>query len=500
MKKLALLSVFDKTGIVELAQFLTQQGWQIISSGGTAQLLKEQGLPVIKVSDYTGSPEILGGRVKTLHPKIHGGILARREITSDCEDLLANNINLIDLVVVNLYPFQQTISQPGVTLAQGIEQIDIGGPTLLRAGAKNFHYVTVLSDPSQYGEFIQRRGHTDQEYRQRLAVAAFRQVQAYDQAIADYLAGTSTYHLQGEKIQDLRYGENPHQSATWYKVGTQGWTGAKLLQGKELSYNNLLDLEAARALIAEFVAELPTAVIIKHNNPCGVATAPTLAEAYERAFNSDSVSAFGGIVALNYPIVGTVAEALISTFLECVVAPDCAPEAQAILAKKPNLRVLTLSDLTTSPQQTVRMVAGGFLVQDSDLQPLTTANWQVVTETAPDPLTLRELLFAWKICRHVKSNAIVLSRDLGTVGIGAGQTNRVGAAQLAIQQAGDRAQGAVLASDGFLPFADTVRLAGQAGITAIVQPGGSIRDQESISAANELGISMVFTGTRHFLH
>lgn len=501
MKKYALLSVSNKTGLVELAQFLHQQGqWQIISSGGTAQLLKNSGIPVVKVSDYTGSPEILGGRVKTLHPKVHGGILARRHLTSDGEDLLANGINLIDLVVVNLYPFVETIAQADVSLAEAIEQIDIGGPTLLRSAAKNFQFVTVLSDPSQYEQFMERQAQTDVDYRQSLAISAFRQVQAYDQSIGDYLAGESVYRLQGKAVKTLRYGENPHQSATWYKVNEQGWGSAQLLQGKELSYNNLLDLESARSIIAEFVQDLPTAVIIKHNNPCGAAIAPTIAEAYELAFNSDSTSAFGGIVALNRPIVGTVAERLTETFLECVVAPDCSPEARQILAKKPNLRVLVLSDLTASAQETVKMIAGGFLVQDEDCQPLSNHNWQVATETVPDPSTLQELMFAWKICRHVKSNAIVISKNFVTMGIGAGQTNRVGSAQIALNQAGDKAQGAVLASDGFLPFDDTVKLAGQAGIRSIVQPGGSVRDQDSIICANKLGISMVFTGQRHFLH
>jgi len=503
MIKNALLSVSDKSGIVDLAKFLIEQGdWQIISSGGTAQLLTEHQIPVIKVADYTGSPEILGGRVKTLHPKIHGGILARRDITSDAEDLLAQNILPIALVVVNLYPFQQTISRADVSLAEAIEQIDIGGPTLLRAGAKNFQFVTVLSDPSQYPQFIALKGKTDLTYRRELAVSAFRHVQAYDQAIADYLAGTPGYTLQGINPKPLRYGENPHQSATWYQVGQvpSGWSTAQQLQGKELSYNNLLDLESARSLIAEFRDDLPCAVIVKHNNPCGVAIAPTLDEAYEKAFHSDSTSAFGGIVALNYPIYETTAHALTATFLECVVAPACSPSAQAILSKKANLRVLILPDLNCGSLETVRLIAGGMLVQSSDRAPVDTSSWQVVSQSQPDDLTIKELLFAWKVCRHVKSNAIVVSKNLCTVGIGAGQTNRVASAQIALRQAGALAQGAVLASDGFLPFADTVELSAEAGITAIIQPGGSIRDQESIDCANRHGIAMIFTGQRHFLH
>jgi len=503
MTKIALLSVSDKSGIVDLAKFLIEQGdWQIISSGGTAQLLQEHHIPVVKVADYTGSPEILGGRVKTLHPKIHGGILARRDMTSDAEDLLAQNIPLIALVVVNLYPFQQTISRPDVSLEEAIEQIDIGGPTLLRAGAKNFKFVTVLCDPSQYPQFIALNGKTDLTYRRELAVSAFRHVQAYDQAIADYLAGTPSYTLQGINPKPLRYGENPHQSATWYQVGQtpSGWSTAQQLQGKELSYNNLLDLESARSLIAEFKDDLPCAVIVKHNNPCGVAIAPTLDEAYEKAFNSDSTSAFGGIVALNRPILETTAHALTATFLECVVAPACSPNAREILSKKANLRVLVLPDLNCGSPETVRLIAGGLLVQASDHAPVDTSTWQVVSQCQPDDLTIKELLFAWKVCRHVKSNAIVISKNLCTVGIGAGQTNRVGSAQIALNQAGALAQGAVLASDGFLPFSDTVELAAEAGISAIIQPGGSLRDQESIDCADRHRIAMIFTGQRHFLH
>ncbi len=503
MAKIALLSVSDKSGIVDLAQFLIEQGdWQIVSSGGTAQLLTEHQIPVTTVADYTGTPEMLGGRVKTLHPKIHGGILARLDVTSDVEDLLAHHISPIALVVVNLYPFAQTISRPNVSLEEAIEQIDIGGPTLLRAGAKNFKFVTVLCDPSQYQQFIALGGKTDLTYRRQLAVSAFRHVQAYDQAIADYLAGTTSYTLRGINPKPLRYGENPHQPATWYQLGETpvGWSSAQQLQGKPLSYNNLLDLESARAVIAEFKDDLPCAVIVKHNNPCGVAIAPTLDEAYERAFNSDSTSAFGGIVALNYPIFESTAHALTATFLECVVAPACTPGAQEILRHKPNLRVLILPDLDCGNRETVRLIAGGMLVQASDRAPVDTSTWQVVTHAQPDPLTVKELLFAWKVCRHVKSNAIVVSKNLCTVGIGAGQTNRVGAAQIALRQAGALAQGAVLASDGFLPFADTVELAVEAGISAIIQPGGSIRDQESIDCANRHGIAMIFTGQRHFLH
>jgi phosphoribosylaminoimidazolecarboxamide formyltransferase/IMP cyclohydrolase len=503
MPKIALLSVSDKSGIVELAKFLLDQGdWQIVSSGGTAQLLEEHQIPVTRVAKYTGAPEMLGGRVKTLHPKIHGGILARLDVASDEQDLLAHGISPIALVVVNLYPFQQTISRPEVSLEEALEQIDIGGPTLLRAAAKNFKFVTVLCHPSQYQQFMAVGGKPDLALRKAWAVSAFRQVQAYDLAIADYLAGTASYTLRGINPKPLRYGENPHQPATWYQLGETpwGWSSAQQLQGKPLSYNNLLDLESARSLVAEFSDDLPCAVIVKHNNPCGVAIAPTLDEAYARAFHSDSTSAFGGIVALNRPIFESTAHALIATFLECVVAPDCSPKAREILSQKTNLRVLLLPDLKSGNPETVRLIAGGLLVQASDQTPIDTSSWQVVTHRQPDPLTIKELLFAWKVCRHVKSNAIVVSHNLCTVGIGAGQTNRVGAARLALQQAGTLAQGAVLASDGFLPFSDTVELAAEAGISAIIQPGGSLRDQESIDCADRHGISMIFTGQRHFLH
>ncbi|MBD2019268.1 bifunctional phosphoribosylaminoimidazolecarboxamide formyltransferase/IMP cyclohydrolase [Leptolyngbya sp. FACHB-36] len=508
MARLALLSVSNKTGLVELARRLVEEfGFDLISSGGTAHTLKDAGLPVTKVSDYTGSPEILGGRVKTLHPRIHGGILARRDVPQDVEDLAAQQIRPIDLVVVNLYPFQQTIAKPNVTLAEAIEQIDIGGPAMLRASAKNFAHLTVLCNPDQYEGYLQNlRQNSDAslEFRQACALAAFRHTAEYDRAIAAYLEGDvpSTFTLSGEPVQALRYGENPHQPASWYQTTTTtGWAAATKLQGKELSYNNLVDLEAARRIIAEFTADgSPAAAILKHTNPCGAALGDTLVEAYTKAFNADSVSAFGGIVALNRAIDAATASELSKTFLECIVAPGCEPDAQVILSKKQNLRVLVLPDFQSGPAQTVKAIAGGFLVQTSDDTIAPPDQWKLVTEKYPTAADLEELLFAWKICKHVKSNAIVVTRDRATLGVGAGQMNRVGSVKIALEQAGEQASGAVLASDGFFPFDDSVRTAAAAGIRAIVQPGGSLRDQDSITAANELGIVMVLTGMRHFLH
>lgn len=508
MARLALLSVSNKTGIVDLARRLVEEfEFDLISSGGTAQTLKDAGLPVTKVSDYTGSPEILGGRVKTLHPRIHGGILARRDIPQHLTDLETNQIRPIDLVVVNLYPFEETIAKPGVTLSEAVEQIDIGGPAMLRAASKNFAHLTILCDPAQYEEYLQElrqnNGTASLDFRQKCALKGFSHTASYDQAIAAYLSQQSqnTYNLSGQQLQSLRYGENPHQPAAWYQTGTTptGWAAATKLQGKELSYNNLVDLEAARQIIAEFT-DNPAATVIKHTNPCGVALGSTLVEAYQKAFNADAVSAFGGIVALNHPIDVATAEELTKTFLECVVAPGCEAAAQEILAAKSKLRILTLPDLTSGPQETVKAIAGGFLVQSADDKIADSGEWQVVTERQPTPDELAELLFAWKVCKHVKSNAIVITRDRTTLGVGAGQMNRVGSVKIALEQAGVKAQGAILASDGFFPFDDSVKTAAAAGITAIVQPGGSLRDQDSIKAANELGLVMVLTGTRHFLH
>ncbi len=516
MGRLALLSVSDKTGIVELARRLVEEfEFELIGSGGTAKVLREAGLSIIEVADYTNSPEILGGRVKTLHPLIHGGILGRRDLPGDCAEMAANQIRPLDLVVVNLYPFEETIAKPGIRISEAIEKIDIGGPAMLRAAAKNFAHLTVLCNPGRYGEYLEEldnhKGETSLEFRQARAKEGFLHTAAYDRAIANYFLGLDekprtslpeNYSLAGIQLQSLRYGENPHQPASWYQAGTipTGWSAAQKLQGKELSYNNLVDLEAARRIIAEFPATEPTALVLKHTNPCGVAMGETLAEAYEKALKADSISAFGGIVALNQEIDAATAKALKQTFLECIVAPSCDGEAQEILGKKSKLRVMLLPDLAKGSTESIKAIAGGFLVQTADDLVEDPQNWQVVTQKQPTPEQLAELLFAWKVCKHVKSNAIVVSRDRTTLGIGAGQMNRIGAAKIALEEGGESCKGATLASDGFFPFDDSVKTAAAAGITAIVQPGGSLRDQDSIAAANELGIVMVFTGTRHFLH
>lgn len=534
MARLALLSTSDKTGLVDLArQLVNEFEFELISSGGTARVLLEAGIPVTKVSDYTGSPEILGGRVKTLHPRVHGGILARQNLPEDLADLNANQIRPIALVVVNLYPFEQTVANPDVTLAEAIEQIDIGGPAMLRAAAKNFAHLTVLCHPNQYSDYVaelQQQQQPTLEFRQACALQAFQHMAAYDRAICNYLGSVkdesgrtkiqeddsslslylSSFSLSGSLLQTLRYGENPHQPAAWYQTGAvpTGWAAAEKLQGKELSYNNLVDLEAARRIVAEFSPEQApdqapdqaAAVIIKHNNPCGVALGETLAMAYQKAFQADSVSAFGGIVAFNRPIDPATATALTQTFLECVVAPGCEPDARSILSGKSKVRVLVLPDLVSGAKELVKPIAGGFLVQAADDQPIDPNQWQIVTEKQPTETQLAELLFAWKVCKHVKSNAIVVTNDRTTLGVGAGQMNRVGSVKIALEQSGEKAKGAVLASDGFFPFDDSVRTAAAAGIAVIVQPGGSVRDQDSIAAANSLGLVMVLTGRRHFLH
>ncbi|UFP93401.1 bifunctional phosphoribosylaminoimidazolecarboxamide formyltransferase/IMP cyclohydrolase [Gloeobacter morelensis] len=497
---IALLSVSDKTGLVDFARALvTEFEYQLVSSGGTARALAEAGIPVQEVGDFTGAAEILGGRVKTLHPKIHGGILARRDQESDRRDLQTHSIAPIDLVVVNLYPFEQD---------PRIEQIDVGGPTMVRAAAKNHAFVTVLVFVGQYegclAELRRNRGVTTLPFRAACAAAAFARTAAYDRAIAAWFAGAEPVlgerlGLELERMQPLRYGENPHQVAAWYRHGPPtGWSTGRILQGKALSFNNLIDLEASRRLVAEF-DDTPAAVIIKHTNPCGVAADATIAEAYRRAFEADSVSAFGGIVALNRPCDAPSAELLSQTFLECIVAPAFTAEALALLERKKNLRLLELADLTTPPVFDIKPISGGFLIQQVD-PPVRAEDWKVVTEAVPDNAQMAELVFAWKVCKHVKSNAIVVSRLHQTLGVGAGQMNRVGSAQLALAQAGEKARGAILASDGFFPFDDTVRAAAERGIRAIVQPGGSLRDEDSIRACNELGVAMVITGVRHFLH
>jgi phosphoribosylaminoimidazolecarboxamide formyltransferase/IMP cyclohydrolase len=541
MAPTALLSVSDKAGLVPLAEGLLAHGYRILSSGGTAATLAAAGLAVTKVAEHTGAPEILGGRVKTLHPRIHGGILAKRSDPAHQADLAAQEIDPIDVVVVNLYPFQRTVADPQVSWETAVENIDIGGPAMVRAAAKNHADVAVLTDPAQYGGFLEAlaAGGADEALRRRLALAAFSHTAAYDAAIAVWLAGrlgaeepapADGAGAEAEVIpplqltlparQSLRYGENPHQKALWYGSAEAGLGAALQLQGKELSYNNLLDLDAALATVREFgygesaregsqgegpadpAINLPAAVVVKHTNPCGVATGSGGAEALLRALDADRVSAFGGIVALNRPVDAAAAEHLAGLFLECVVAPAFEPAARERLAAKANLRLLELAPaaIAAAARQQLRSVLGGVLAQDLDDQAIDPASWQVVSQRQPSEAEWADLRFAWRVVRHVRSNAIAVAAAGQSLGIGAGQMNRVGSAQIALAAAGERARGAVLASDGFFPFDDTVRLAASHGISAVIQPGGSVRDGDSIQVCNELGLVMVTTGRRHFLH
>jgi phosphoribosylaminoimidazolecarboxamide formyltransferase/IMP cyclohydrolase len=496
----ALLSVHDKTGLVEFARGLHRLGWKLIASGGTARMLRENLIPVTEVADYTGSPEILGGRVKTLHPAIHGGILAR-DTEEHSDELTKLGWHLIDLVVVNLYPFEETIAQPDVTLAKAIEQIDIGGVTLIRAAAKNHQRVTLVCDPQDYAQVLNalQSSEVDEQFRKELAIKGFRMTTHYDAMIADYLGGTESHTLQLYPLQSLRYGENPHQSAQvfGFQAG-QGPLGGRVLQGKELSYNNLLDLDAAWRAVVSF--DKCSVTIVKHLSPCGIASDDRQLDAYQRALASDPVSAFGGIVAFNRPLDAESAESVSQLFVECIVAPGFSTGALQVLAKKKNLRLLEMPDLKIEPQVEYRSITRGVLQQSVDLGDPESTQWRVVTEKAPSPQQLADLKFAWKACQHVKSNAIVFAKGAATIGIGGGQPNRVDCVVMAAQRAGEKAQGAVMASDAFFPFADSVEKAAAAGIVAIVQPGGSVRDQESIDACNRLGIAMIFTGVRHFRH
>ena len=518
MAPTALLSVSNKQGLVPLAQGLLDAGYRLMSSGGTASALLAAGLPVTKVAEHTGAPEILGGRVKTLHPRIHGGILARRSEPAHQADLAAQGIDPIDVVVVNLYPFRETVADPAVAFDTAIETIDIGGPAMVRAAAKNHADVAVLTSPAQYEGFLAvlKAGAVDQALRRSLALAAFQHTADYDSAISAWLANRlatekaaasagEPLRLELPARQALRYGENPHQCATWYSAPNAGWGGAEQLQGKELSYNNLIDLDAALATVREFgygSGSQPAAVVVKHTNPCGVATGRDAADALTRALDADRLSAFGGIVAINAPVDGATAQQLTSLFLECVVAPGFDAEARDQLAAKANLRLLELSPkaIQRASRQQLRTVLGGLLVQELDDQPVEESAWQVVSERQPTTQELEDLRFAWKLVRHVRSNAITVAKAGQSLGVGAGQMNRVGSARLALEAAGEQARGAVLASDGFFPFDDTVRLAASHGITAVIQPGGSVRDTDSIAACNELGLAMVVTGRRHFLH
>jgi len=514
MIKRALISVSDKTGIVEFASELKKLGVEIISTGGTAKTLTDSGITVINVSDVTGFPECLDGRVKTLHPKIHGGLLAIRSNERHMKQIKELGIEPLDLVVINLYPFKQTIMKEGVTLEEAIENIDIGGPTMLRAAAKNYQDVAVVVDPSDYGnvlEEIKANGEVSKETKFKLAYKVFEHTSHYDTLIANYLRGKlggdmfpQTLTLTFEKVQDMRYGENPHQKAVFYKEAGRNkgcLTNARQLHGKELSYNNINDANGALELLKEF--EEPTVIIVKHANPCGVASAETIKDAYLNAYESDPVSAFGGIIAANRQIDAETAGEISKVFYEIVVAPSYTEEALEILKKKKNIRLLELDDIMyRQPKGTYDMkrVAGGLLVQEYDSELLNEEDLKCVTEAKPTEEQMKDLIFAMKVVKHTKSNAIVLAKNGATIGVGPGQTNRVTALRIAIEYGKGKTEGAVMASDAFFPFPDCVEEAHKAGIKAIIQPGGSIRDQESIDACNKYGIAMIFTGMRHFKH
>lgn len=516
MAKKALLSVSDKTGLVEFARALvSRHGFELLSTGGTARLLTGAGLPVTEVSSHTGSPEIMEGRVKTLHPKIHGGLLCRRDNPDHLAQAAANNIDLIDLVVVNLYPFRETVARPGVTMEEAIENIDIGGPSMLRSAAKNHASVTVVCDPADYAGVLAALDSGEEALaclRTRLARKVFRHTSEYDHAIAAYLethaaepslesiSGLSeTLHLQSPLALRLRYGENPHQQAALYGPFFEAF---QQLQGKELSYNNILDVSAAAYLIGEF--ENPTLAILKHTNPCGVASAPTLLEAWEQAFATDRQAPFGGIIVVNRTVDLPLAEAISGIFCEVIIAPAFAEDALACLGKKKNLRLITAKGhLMPENLRDIRSVAGGYLCQDRDQKRIRANELKVVTERAPTDEEWRALLFGWKVVKHVKSNAIIYASAERTLGIGAGQMSRVDSSRIAVWKAGEAGlplQGSIVASDAFFPFADGLLAAAEAGARAVIQPGGSMRDEEVIAAANQHGMAMVFTGVRHFRH
>ncbi len=526
----ALLSVSDKTGLVPFATGLVAAGWELVSTGGTARALEAAGLPVIGISEVTGFPEMLDGRVKTLHPRVHGGILARRHQPGDLEALAAHDIRPIDLVVVNLYPFARAAATPGIAFDALIEEIDIGGPSLVRAAAKNFKDVLVVVEPGDYDRVLDALttpGALTPALRFDLARRAFAHTAAYDRMIATTLEAVRVDEVRGDflrdealepealpaiwtprltKVRDLRYGENPHQAGAWYAGEDSGFGAATVHQGKELSFTNLLDLDAAARIALEF--DEPAAVVIKHTNPCGVATADTLAIACARAREADALSAFGGIVGLNRPIDADTARELVSTFIEAVVAPGLLhPEVVLpILATKANLRVVTTTFPPAARERDVRSIMGGWLVQDRDRVAEARERWpghdavRVVTRRAPSTEEWQALRFAWRVCAHVKSNTVIFTRPDVTVAVGAGQMSRVDAVNTAVMKAGAKLRGTVAASDAFFPFRDGLDSLAAAGATAVVQPGGSVRDAEVIAAADEHGLAMVFTGRRHFRH
>jgi phosphoribosylaminoimidazolecarboxamide formyltransferase/IMP cyclohydrolase len=509
----ALLSVSDKSGLVPFAKVLAEAGVELVSTGGTAKALRAEGLAVIELSDYTGFPEMLDGRVKTLHPKVHGGLLHLRENPEHVATVLRHGIPAIDLVVVNLYPFEQTVAKPGVSLHDAIENIDIGGPSMLRSAAKNHESVTVIIDPVDYvtvAEQVKSAGETTLELRRRLAAKVFARTAAYDAAIAAHLgkefcaadAALPTLAVSAPLAQPLRYGENPHQKAALYGKFREYFTQ---LHGKELSYNNILDLTAAAALIGEFTGAAPTLAILKHTNPCGVGQGTTLRDAWDKAFATDRQAPFGGIIAVNQTLDGPCAEAIAEIFSEVIVAPDFTPEALALLQQKKNLRLLkVLKNPTAAAPSDIRSVgAESFLWQERDLKITTAADLRVVTQRQPTEAELRAMLFGWRVVKHLKSNAIVYVGPDRTLGVGAGQMSRVDSSRIAVWKAGEAGlplTGSVVCSDAFFPFPDGLIAAAEAGATAAIQPGGSVRDADVIKAADERGLTMVFTGHRHFRH
>jgi phosphoribosylaminoimidazolecarboxamide formyltransferase/IMP cyclohydrolase len=509
----AIISVSDKSGVTDFARGLSGLGWELFSTGGTKKSLAEAGVPIHGVSDITGFPEILDGRVKTLHPMIHGGLLARRDLKSHMDELEKNKITPIDLVAVNLYPFVLTVSKGGVALQEALENIDIGGPTMIRASAKNFPSVVVVVDPADYEMVLEKlkKGGLDMAERKRLAQKAFQHVAIYDTAISQYLRQDMTgfpeeMTIALKKRYDLRYGENPHQKAAFYaeqnvlKQDT-GITWAKQLWGKELSFNNILDAEAAWSAASDFPD--PTVAIIKHTNACGLASHPDVDEAYRRAFAGDPVSAFGGIVACNRTINLKMAQEMAPTFYEIAIAPGFDDDALVELKKKKNMRIMQVEKdcaVTSRDYLDYRRVRGGMLVQDADTLNEDNLKLQTVTKRTPTQAEVDDLRFAWRVVKHIKSNAIVLVKDKTLLGMGCGQPNRVVSVFLAKNKAGEKAKGSVMASDAMFPFSDSVEQAAEGGITAIIQPGGSIRDEDSVKAADEHNIAMVFTGIRHFLH
>jgi phosphoribosylaminoimidazolecarboxamide formyltransferase/IMP cyclohydrolase len=510
-KKRALISVSDKQGIAEFAKGLSDLGFELISTGGTKKALQEAGIPVIGVNDVTGFPEILEGRVKTLNPLIHGGLLGKFDQEDHKKQMEEHGISPIELVIVNLYPFQQTIAKPDVTVDDAIENIDIGGPTMLRSAAKNHEYVTVVVDPADYPLVLTElnlAGQVQPGTRRKLAAKVFRHTASYDAVIAEYMTELSgeenpeTLTVTYELKQSLRYGENPHQEAAFYKkpLGSNfSIANATQLHGKELSYNNINDANAALQIVKEFTE--PAAVAVKHMNPCGVGIGDNVFDAFTRAFESDPISIFGGIIALNREVDKATAEKLYEIFLEIIIAPSFSAEAITVLTGKKNLRLLTIPfGEKQKAERNLTSIEGGLLVQDQDSYTLENATITIPTKRQPTESEWESLKLGWKVVKHVKSNAIVVTNKDQTLGVGAGQMNRVGSAKIALEQAGEKAKGATLASDAFFPMDDTVEAAAKAGITAIIQTGGSVRDQDSIKKADEYGIAMVFTGIRHFKH